>query len=322
MRSVAKGGYSGWDPARGGAVSGRAAGSGPAGAAQGAVAGVLPGANGLARLQGILPQLKAAERRVADVLLAQPDDVVRISITELAERSQVSEATVVRLSRKLGFSGFQELKIRIAQDLVTPVQQIHEDVLPTDDAATVRSKVFGATAAALASTEKVVEVEALEAAATAIHGATEVVFFAVGLSAWVAADAAQRFTKLGLVAQALHDGHAQATKAALLRPGSVAVGVSHSGSTRETVRSLELARGCGATTICITSFGRSPITRFADIHLFTSARETAFRTEAMSSRVAQIAIVDTLFVLVALKRYDQAVRNIARVREVNADKRF
>ncbi|BAS28072.1 transcriptional regulator [Limnochorda pilosa] len=282
----------------------------------------LSGANGLARLQGILPELRAAERRVAECLLAKPDDVVRISITELAERSQASEATVVRLSRKLGFSGFQELKIRIAQDLVAPVQQIHEDVLPTDDAATVRSKVFGATAAALASTEKVVDVRALEEAASAIHQATEVVFFAVGLSAWVAADAAQRFTKLGLATQALHDGHAQATKAALLRPGAVAVGVSHSGSTRETVRSLELARGCGATTICITSFGRSPITRFADIHLFTSARETAFRTEAMSSRVAQIAIVDTLFVLVSLKRYDQAVRNIARVREVNADKRF
>lgn len=288
-----------------------------------AAAGPVPaGANSLARLQGILSDLRTAERRVADYLLAHSSEVIRFSITELAERSGVSEATVVRLSRKLGFSGFQELKIRIAQDLVSPAQQIHEDVSPTDDGATVRAKVFGATAAALASTEQVVEVEALEAAAEAIHRASEVVFFAVGLSTWVASDAAERFTKLGILTQSLHDSHAQVTKAALLGPGAVAVGVSHSGSTRDTVRSLQLAQECGATTICITSFGRSPITRVADIHLFTSARETAFRTEAMSSRIAQLAIIDTLFVLVALKRYDLATRNIARAREVNADKRF
>lgn len=278
--------------------------------------------NALSLLEGILPELNPAERRVAQWLLANPGEVLRISITELAERSQVSEATIVRLSRKLGFRGFQELKIRIAQDLVSPVQRIHEDVSPGDDAASVCQKVFASSIAALQSTLGVLDPASLERAARLIHGSTEVVFFGVGGAACVAADAAQRFVKLGLITQAISDSHAQAVKACLMRPGSVAVGISHSGSTRATVEALELARRAGASTLCITSYGRSPITRVSDVCLFTSARETAFKTEAMSSRIAEMAILDALFVVVALLRYETAVANIARAREVNADKRF
>ncbi|WP_324716829.1 MurR/RpiR family transcriptional regulator [Carboxydochorda subterranea] len=276
----------------------------------------------LAVLEGLLPQLNAAERRVAEYLLQHASDVIGLSITELADRSQASEATVVRLSRRLGCRGYQDLKIRIAQEIVEPARRIHEDVVPGDDPASATQKVFASTIAALQATLDVMDPGAMERAADAIHRSTEVVFFGVGGAAFVAADAAQRFVKLGLLTQALSDSHAQAVKASLMRPGSVAVGISHSGSTKATVQALELARRGGATTICVTSLGRSPITRASDISLFTSARETAFRTEAMSSRVAQVTLLDALFVLVALRRYEQALANIERAREVNADKRY
>ncbi len=276
----------------------------------------------LALLQGISGRLSAAERRVAEYLLQHAHEVIGLSITELAERSQASEATVVRLSRRLGCRGYQHLKIRIAQEIVEPARRIHEDVAPGDDPASACRKVFASTVAALQATLDAMDVASMERAAEAIHRASEVVFFGVGGAAFVAWDAAQRFVKLGLITQALSDSHAQAVKASLMRHGSVAVGISHSGSTRATVQALELARQGGATTVCVTSLGRSPITRVSDICLFTSAKETAFRTEAMSSRIAQVALLDALFVLVALRRYDQALANIERAREVNADKRF
>lgn len=276
----------------------------------------------LVMLDGIVGSLNPAERRVAEWLLANAHEVLRISITELAERSGVSETTVVRLSRKLGFRGFQELKIRIAQDLVSPGHGIHEDVSPNDDASSICQKVFASSIAALQSTLSIVDPNAVERAARLLNESTEVVFFGVGGAACVAADAAQRFVKLGLVTQAISDSHAQAVKASLMRPGSVAVGISHSGSTRATVEALDLARRSGAATVCVTSFGRSPITRVSDVCLFTSAKETAFKTEAMSSRVAEMVLLDALFVAVALLRYDTAVANIARAREVNADKRY
>lgn len=276
----------------------------------------------LFRLDELLPGLRQAEARLGAYIQAHPHDVIQLSITDLGDRSATSEATVVRLCRKLGFRGFQEFKIALAQSLVSPAQLIQEEVEEQDTVDTVKAKVFGASAQALQDTLSVVDSRELARAVELLDAATKVVLVGAGSSGWVCADGALKLLKAGVDAAAYVDGHSQLVAASLMRPGSVALGVSHSGATRDTLEALQAARDRGAATICITGVPRSPITRLADVRLFTAAKETGFKTEAMTSRIAQLAIMDTLFVNVALRRGPEAAGLVQRVREATAIKRL
>lgn len=273
-------------------------------------------------LAEMLPGLRAAEARLASYICQHPHDVIQVSITDVADRSGASEATVVRLCRRLGFRGFQDFKIGLAQSLVSPMQTIHEEIEEQDTIDTVKAKVFGATIQALQDTLAVADGRELARAVELLHAATKVVFVGAGTSGWVCMDGAFKLMRIGVDAAAYVDVHSQLVAVALLEPGSVVVGVSHSGATRDTLESLQIARKGGAATICITGVPKAPITRHADVKLFTSAKETGFKTEAMTSRIAQLAIVDTLFVNVALRRGKTAAERIQRVREAAATKRL
>ncbi len=276
----------------------------------------------LFRLGELLPTLRQAEARLAEYLRAHPHDVIQLSISDLADRSGTSEATVVRLCRKLGFRGFQDFKIGLAQSLVGPLQTIHEEIDERDTVDTVKAKVFNASVQALQDTMSVIDSRDLSRAVELLDSASRVVFLGAGNSGWVCMDGALKLLKLGINAAAYVDEHSQLVAAALLGPGCVAVGVSHSGATRDTVEALEVAKKGGATTICISGAPKSPITRVSDVKLFTAAKETGFKTEAMTSRIAQLAIVDTLFVNVALRRGKSAAEGVQRVREATALKRL
>jgi RpiR family transcriptional regulator, carbohydrate utilization regulator len=276
----------------------------------------------LFRLDELLPTLRQAEARLGEYIRSHPHDVIQLSITDLADRSETSEATVVRLCRKLGFRGFQDFKIGLAQWLVGPFQTIHEEIEEQDTIDAVKAKVFGATVQALQDTLSVIDSRDLTRAVELLDSATRVIFIGAGNSGWVSMDAALKLLKVGVNAAAYVDEHSQLVAASLLSPGGVAVGVSHSGATRDTLEALQVAKRSGASIICITGAPKSPITRVADVKLFTAAKETGFKTEAMTSRIAQLAIVDTLFVNVALRRGQSAADMIQKVREATAVKRL
>lgn len=274
------------------------------------------------RIQGSYVSLRAAEQRVADFILKNAEELIYLTVTELAERTQTSESTVVRLCQKIGYKGYQEFKIVLARDLVEPTDAIYERIEESDALNAIKTKVFAANAQALQDTLEVLDDAELQRAIDAVTSAKRVEIYGVGGSGSIALDAYHKLLKLGIAAIAISDSDLMGMSAALLRPGMVALGISHTGASRDVCEALDHAKTGGATTICITHRATSPITKVADIKLFTAAKETAFRSDAMSSRIAQLSIIDTIYVGVALKDYPHSTQTIAQTREATAKKRY
>lgn len=271
--------------------------------------------NTISYLRSTYSTLRPAERKVADVILKDPEQVVHLSITELAWQAKVSDATVVKFCKRLGCKGFQEFRILLAQDVVTKREPIYGAVKPDDDVETIREKIFSANIAALQDTRRVLDKKSLEAAVQALGEAGEIHFYGMGASGIVALDAEQKFARVGLRAHAFVDSHLQMTRAALLKPGDVAVGISYSGETQEIVESLQMARSVGATTIAITQNSGSSVARVAHQVLLIASQENILRSGAISSRIAQLSTIDTLFIAVALVDYGKSLHAIERTKE-------
>jgi RpiR family carbohydrate utilization transcriptional regulator len=276
----------------------------------------------LARIHMMRPTLGPAVQRIADFIVQHPQDVVHMSVSEVAERTNASEGSVVGLCKSLGASGFQQLKIVLAQEIVQPVQLIHEDLEPGDKASKVMAKIFHSDVQTLLDTQATLSAAAVEKAVKLIRAAKRIEIYGIGSAATIAEDAHYRMLRIGLNAKAVVDSHVQAISASLTGPDVAVVTVTHSGSTHETVTATRLAKEAGAKTIVITNFGKSPIQEFSDVLLLTMARETNFRTEAMTSRLAQLAIIDVLIACLALADYDRSVRVLRKTFDVLSLKRY
>lgn len=272
-------------------------------------------------LRAHYPALRPAERKVADFILAHAAEVAALTSVELARRAGVSDATVVKCSQHLGFAGFAQLKLALVRELATAPAGAFGEVTPKDSVAEIKDKVFHSNAQALTDTAKVLDPVELERAVHLILKARRIDFFGVGASGVVALDAQLKFMRIGLDCGCYPDGHVQATRAALLKPGDVAVVITHSGRTRDAVDVLELARQARASTICVTNYPSSPAARLADVVLLTSARETDLRSGALGSRLAQLTVVDCLFLAVAIRRHEQAMDYLTRTRAAVAGRK-
>ena len=278
--------------------------------------------NVIARIQSIYKTLGPTSRLIADFILSQPDAVMRMSVTELSEQTGSSQGSVVNFCQNLGLSGFQQLKLSLAQAVVQPVQYIQEDLARTDDIETICRKMFHAGIQALRDSMSVLDPKSVAAAVDAIRQARRIEIYGIGSSAPIAEDAHYRMLRIGLDAKAVTDSHIQAISASRTGPDVAVLTISHTGSTRETVVANQLAKEAGATTIALTNYARSPIQSHADITLFTMARETMFRTEAMTSRIAQLCVIDTLIAALALADYERATTTLRETFDVLSLKRF
>lgn len=277
--------------------------------------------NVLDRISAIRADLAPTAGRIADFIAEHAADVVHMSVTEVAERTSSSEGSVVGLCQQLGARGFQQIKMALARDLVQPVQFIHEDLNASDGLADVVSKIFGGGLQALQDTRNALDLAQLARAVTAIRAAKRVEVFGIGSAAPIAEDAMYRLLRIGLNARVSVDSHVMAITGSLCDPEVAVLTISHSGSTIETLTATKLAKEAGATTIAVTNFGRSPLLAHTDIVLHTLARETQFRTEAMTSRIAQLAVIDTLIAALALADYDRALDTIDKTFDVLSVKR-
>jgi DNA-binding MurR/RpiR family transcriptional regulator len=278
----------------------------------------------LSRIRVAVDALHPAERRVAALVLTQPATVVHLPIAELAALAGVSEGTVVRFCNSVNCNGYQALKLALAADLAQPTLMLQEDIVPADAAnpAVVAQKVFASDMLALQDTLKLLDPAALKRAVKAIESCSELVFFAVGSSHAVASDAAGRFLRIGLRAYAETDAHLQVVTASLLPSTAVVIGISHSGVSREPVECLQLARRRHATTIAVTARHPSPLTEHADIVLLTMSTETRYREEALASRIAQLSLLDSLYVAVAIRRPEAALDALRETSEALASHRL
>lgn len=281
-----------------------------------------PVENALARLTIAYPTLAKGAQRIADYVIEQPERIVSMSVTELSEATGASEGSVINFCRKLGLSGFQQLKLSLAQETVQPVQFIHEDLERGDDPDTVCRKIFHSGIQALRDSLSVLDPKSLAKAVEIFRKAKRIEIYGVGSSAPIAEDAHYRMLRIGLDAKVVTDSHIQAISASQATPDVAILTVSHSGATHETVTSTKLAKKVGAKTVVITNFARSPIQSHADVVLFTMARETLFRTEAMTSRIAQLCVVDALIAALALADYDRSTTSLKQTFETLSIKRF
>jgi DNA-binding MurR/RpiR family transcriptional regulator len=261
------------------------------------------------RLRALLPSLSRSEQRVAAQVLEDPAGVAASTISELAERCSTSETTVIRFCRTLGLSGYPQLRLTLATEAGRADKHssrvVGSDIGPGDDLAQIVEKIAFADARAVEETAAQLDMTSLQAVVDALVAARRIDVYGVGASAFVAMDLQQKMHRIGQVAFAWSDTHIALTSAALLQPGDVAIGISHTGVTTDTIDALAEARRRGATTVALTNFPRSPITDVADHVLTTAVRETTFRSGAMASRLAQLTLVDFLFVGVAQQTYPE-----------------
>ncbi len=267
----------------------------------------------LVRIREAKPTLRRSEQKVAEVLLDDPMLAANLSISELAERSHTSTTSVVRFCRRVGYSRYRELRLDLAQETARERMQTSDlppvsgDIDQDDTMADIISKVALSETLSISDTAAVVDTVALTAAIEAVLSARRIDIFGVGAGTIVGLDLQQKLSRIGLTALMWLDTHAALTTAAVLDDRCVALAVSHSGTTTDTVDYLTQARDRGATTIALTNFRRSPLTAVADITLLTAARETRFRSGALGSRIAQLTVVDCLFIGVAQASYDHSV---------------
>ncbi|CAM4016951.1 MurR/RpiR family transcriptional regulator [Kibdelosporangium persicum] len=273
----------------------------------------------LVRIRSLLPGLARAEQRVAKVVLDNPAAVARRSITEVADAAGTSETTVTRFCKAIGVGGYPELRIALAADTARTEARAERDlggeIGPEDDLAQVVNKVTFADARAVEETADQLDVATLQQVVDVIAAAGRVDVYGVGASAFVALDLQQKLHRIGRVSFAWNDTHIMLTSAAVLGSGDVAVGISHTGATTDTVEALRTARQHGATTVALTNFPRSPITEVADLVLTTAARETTFRSGAMASRIAQLTVIDCLFIGVAQRHLPTAMGALEATRD-------
>lgn len=269
----------------------------------------------LAQLPG---DLAAAEQRVVRYLTEHLEEVVNGTVGDVARQAGASEATVVRVCKKAGYKGYRDFRLQVVRDLAGSFEPGSE-VEPSDSGRVIARKVFAAAVHSLERTARLIDGPQMLRIAKKVANAREVALFGVGISAYVASDAMRRLVRIGIRAYAESMGIDQMVRASLLDSSCVVIGISISGRSRETVEAVRIAREKGATIVAVTRVPTSPLAQYADAIFPLASEETAFNTEAMASRLAALALLDALFVLVALQDEERTNASLNRILEVQAE---
>ncbi|MEO0573966.1 MAG: MurR/RpiR family transcriptional regulator [Pseudomonadota bacterium] len=253
----------------------------------------------LTRIRQTRDQFSPAERRVADWLLSHPFQIADMRLAEVARAAAVSDPTVVRFCRTVGCSGFSDLKLTLARQLATQTDLVHADVERRDDAHTVTRKIISASIYELQRVADSLDSEQVANVAAQLVGARRILFAGVGASAMVAHDAHNKFFRLGLPTAPFTDAPTIAQAGATSNANTVLIGISKTGESTAITQGMARAQALGALGVAITAPGSS-LAKQADIALFVDAVEDTATFTPMSSRLAQLAVLDVLQVSTAI----------------------
>lgn len=277
-----------------------------------------------ARIHATRARLVPSAMKVVELVVQDSPAILTYSVSELASRAGTSESTVIRACQALGFKGFHDLKLALASDLAT--QQDDGETLQrgTDiDSRTPRREiprlVLRDSAAVLQDAVRTLDLDAYEGALEVLTAARRILVIGNGTSSAPAQDCAYRLTTLGLLVHSPADTFGQHLTARMLEDRDAVLAVSHTGSTKETLAAVHAASASGAEIIAVTSHLRSPLATHAHHVLVAGGPELGFRQEAMTSRLAHLALLDTLFVGVALARPKRSREFLDVMADVTAD---
>lgn len=257
-----------------------------------------------------VPRLRPAESRVGTIVLRDPDAVVSATVAELADHAGVSQASVVRFSKALGFAGFPALRMQLAQELSRNAADLERSDIaegqlnPSDSLSDMVSKVAFHEARTIEQTARLIDLAALEEVAGRIAAGARVIAVGVGASGLAASDLSQKLQRIGVNCLNAPDTHLQLVHAALADTDAVVIAFSFSGGTRDVLHAVEVAARTGALTVAVTGDPDSALADACDLVLRTPAREATLRAAALASRMAQLAVVDFLFLRIGQLRFD------------------
>lgn len=263
------------------------------------------------------------ERQIANYILEHADMIADKSMTEIAEAVHVAPSSVIRFSKILGYEGYREMRLALAKHAaVKDRSAVFANIEASDTPQALTEKVFYQSMEALQSTLSLLSMDAMTQAVDMLDQSSELLFIGVGSSAPLAEDMAYRLHRVGFPASAVTDSHMSRIYSSMLSSDSVAVGISHTGRSKETVLSMEAAKQAGAKTISVTSFLNSPLTSICDVNLVIVSSETAVLNEAISSRIAQIAVLDSLYVGLAMRHCDEVTARVQNMNRILEDMRL
>lgn len=267
--------------------------------------------------------LTETEKRIADAVLEAPEEAVKLTAKELAARCGTVPSAVIRFCKSVGAQGFSEFKLRLSAELGSKTGSAN--LLPigeNDSPREVFGKVFASGVRTLEDTLAMIDYSQAEQIVGLLRQAKRIVFFGVGTSSVIAVDAQYRFAQLGLATAACTDILFMNVTAANLGPGEVAVGISHSGSTRATVDALRRAKKAGAATVAITSFCQSCLARESDLRIIAFSDDKNYPVEAVSARIAHMCILDALMMSLAAQDYSALRQHLSERNEILKQMRY
>lgn len=273
----------------------------------------------ITKIQGSKKMMSGAELRVAQFILDNREQTLNLTVTELAEKAGVSDATVVRFCRTMGYKGYQDFKINLASDMAQPtVPVVPGEFSQTDSVGDLICKVIRSEMSALEETIATLDAKQMEDIASLILHARRVVFFGTGGSLMVAMDAMHKFLKIGIKATVQMDSDIQKMESSLMEKGDVAIAISHSGSSSHVLECVKNAQESGAKVIGITTIGKSPLQKVCDYLLMSPTKEFVFRSESVSARIAQLSILDCLVAIMSYMDYDSSKEAIRKTRQATS----
>jgi len=255
----------------------------------------------LSEINRALPDLSPSERRVAEWIMAHPKETVRATLAHVADECGTSEPTVIRFCRHIGLKGFRELGIRLTEAISHPTSYVHRDVHSDDSSSDAALKVLDASIRSLIDMKSQLSGMPLDDAVVALAKARQIAFAGLGASGHVAGDACHKFFRLGIPCSTLTDTPMILQFAAIADPDDVLVLLSHTGRWPEFEQAARMATGRGATVIAITN-PESDLAGAASILFPAQVIEDTSVFTPMSSRLAQLALLDAIHVALALTR--------------------
>ncbi|MHC5247320.1 MurR/RpiR family transcriptional regulator [Enterococcus sp. LJL120] len=256
------------------------------------------------------------EQRIADFILENPLQVSHSSISDIANQLAIADSTFFQFTKKLGYNGFKDFKMALlTQEKDFPAISIHENIQKDDSNLTKAQKVFDSNISTLTDTRKLLTEEDLDKAVSYINNAQRLYFFGVGGSEIVATDAYHKFLRSPATVFHSTDYHIQLMEASLMTKDDCAILISHTGKSKETIRIAKLIKETGAKIIVLTSYARSPLAAFGDVVFIAISEETEFRSEALASRISQLSIMDSLYVILMFSKTEAAQESISKVRK-------
>jgi DNA-binding MurR/RpiR family transcriptional regulator len=272
------------------------------------------------RIRMLMPELTPSEMRVTEIMLRSAADD-GLQLKRVAADASISEAMVVKTAKRLGFAGFRELRSALNAYKQLPNVDLHEDLGPDDSAEVIVQKVFRTAIQALEETLAILDMEGFKRAAALIHGANQREFYGLGGSAQIARDVAHKFLRIGVRTSVYDDTHMMAMSASLLKSDDLVLAFSHSGRTESILEAVQIARSNGAKIIAITNYGSSPLADLSDVVLCSTALGSPLTSENAAARIAQLNIMDAVFMAVAQKGYKSAEENLAQTMAAVRSKR-